>query len=252
MDCHAMITKIDNNCSIFFGNASMFPIGYKAPEFKNFCEDLRKKLGLDHLVIQNQLHGIDGWYINNRTLLPNRISFQERDGDFLITNQPMVGIGVLTADCLPIIFYAPSIPVIAIAHAGWRGSVANICKTVIEQIKQHHPLLNLNDIQIYFGPSAGACCYEVKDDFLHNPLILNFAKSTFKHNNIIHSRDGKKFFDNTLLNKIYLIECGIKPEHIHTEYNLCTICNRQFHSYRRSCDKPQAMRQSSIVWLHEL
>src|SRR5690242_19709971 len=116
-----MIINIDNQCSIFFGDTTTCPVGYKQEEqFRNFCTTtLRKNLNISNLILPYQVHGAYGWNITDVNQLSSPVMIREREGDFLITNQPDVGIGVLTADCLPIIFYAPKKNIIAVAHGGW-------------------------------------------------------------------------------------------------------------------------------------
>ena len=53
--------------------------------------------------------------------------------DALITNEPNVCIGVSTADCVPVIMYDAEHKAIAVAHAGWRGTVENIMRKTVER-----------------------------------------------------------------------------------------------------------------------
>ncbi|MBS0656020.1 MAG: peptidoglycan editing factor PgeF [Verrucomicrobia bacterium] len=235
-----MIVTLDERCSIFFGDKSTSPISHKSAQHKNFCEDLRQQLGLSHLVRQYQVHKADGWNIESMSQLTSPVMLEEREGDFLITNQPGVGIAVLTADCLPIIFYAPQHHLVAAAHAGWRGSIAGIAVKVLASFTEQYGL-DLSQVQVHFGPAARACCYEVQQDFL-DALPLDAEP-------FIVSRGGKYFFDNSLFNKQQLISFGILPENINDHYNLCTMCNHQFCSYRRSTEKQEFKAQTTVVWL---
>lgn len=237
-----MFINIDAHCFIFFGDASSCPVSFKDPHFKSFCDHLRQNLHLEKLALLHQVHGIDGWYIKDKNELKEPVVCNERDGDFLITNQQEIGIGVSTADCLPIIFYEPHNKLIAVAHAGWRGSVANICSTVLDNMDRGN-MINRSGIHVYFGPAARSCCYEVKQDFIEQNKHLNLKDP------IISKQNTRHFFDNTLLNKRFLIECGIKPENINTEYNLCTICNHKYHSYRRQQSKGNYQSQTTVAWL---
>jgi polyphenol oxidase len=238
-----MIVTIDSMYSIFFGDKYTCPVGHKTPAFKNFCDILRQQLELNHIVFQHQVHGVDGWIITQPEQLTQPVILYERDGDFLITNQPNVGIGVLTADCLPIVFYVPGKNIIAVAHAGWRSSVARIASIVIETLQQKYNIAPA-DVHVLFGPSAKSCCYEVSADFVKNLSPFAFADQ------VITKHDGKLFFDNPLFNKLLLIQAGVPVANINENNNLCTICNRQFHSYRRTVDKENYYEaQATIIWL---
>jgi polyphenol oxidase len=236
-----MIIHLDSRCSIFFGDASTCPIGHKEAQHKIFCDELRQQLGLSYLVRQYQVHGIDGWSIYDMSKLSCPLVLEEQAGDFLITNQPGVGIAVKTADCLPIIFYLPEQKIVAIAHAGWKGSVAGIATKVLEEIARHHDF-ELSQVQAYFGPAARSCCYEVQPDFLAN----------ISSKDVIDDRNGKYYFDNSLFNKKQLIKHGLLPQNINDTYNLCTICNHQFHSFRRSTDKEDSSDRSLAACLNSL
>lgn len=239
-----MLVQINDRCTIFFGDASNCLVSHMEQEvFKKFYQQFRQQYGLGHLVFQHQVHGADGQYIHDANTLSDVVMTREHEGDFLITNQNNVGIGVITADCLPIVFYAPDAHVIAVAHAGWRGTVAGITGKVLQEFVKHHDL-DLAKVQVYFGPSAGSCCYEVQSDFLKN---LESHKA--EHGSVIIQRQGKYFFNNVLMNKQLLIAHGIKPENINDQYNLCTLCNHQFHSFRRSVDKITFKVEATIVWL---
>src|SRR5438477_544569 len=82
----------------------------------------------------------------------------------IIINVKNLGIGILTADCLPIIFYDPYNNIISIAHAGWRGTMQNIAIKVIETMRNSFKSKPEN-IEVFFGPSAKDCCYEVGENF---------------------------------------------------------------------------------------
>src|SRR5437868_13900756 len=98
-----MIINPTSQCSIFFGDASTSPVSHKhEDQFRIFCDELRQQLDLKNLVVQHQVHGVDGWEIDDMSKLTTPAMFKEREGDFLITNQRGVGIGVITADCLSI------------------------------------------------------------------------------------------------------------------------------------------------------
>ncbi len=235
-----MIIMIDEKCSLFFGNASNCSISPQSPIFSNFCDDLRKKNKLTHLVIQRQVHGVDGIFINDTgTMTP--VMCQQDEGDFVITNQANIGVGVLTADCLPIVFYAPKHNIIAVAHAGWRGSIAQIAEKTIEKILKQ-TTMSPQDLYVYFGPAAKTCCYEVQPDFLPNLERFSYRDK------LITMRNKKLFFDVALLNRLQLIDLGINPCQINEEYQVCTICNPQYHSYRRCKDD---LRQVTMGWIKD-
>jgi YfiH family protein len=235
-----MIIHKEATFSIYFGDAKSCKAHHRSPEFTVFCSSLCDKFKLDSIVFQHQVHGTDGLYLDQTTSPTDRIVIYKNEGDLLITNLDAVGIGVLTADCLPIVVYDTANRVAAVAHAGWRGSVAGIAVKTIERMLARK-LSKPGDLRIFFGPSAKSCCYEVQPDFLPN-----IEKFIYK-NEVIIKRDNKLFCDVPLLNKRQLIDLGIAPDQINLDYNLCTLCNHNFHSSRRH--GPGYSAQSTVVWL---
>jgi YfiH family protein len=190
--------------------------------------------GLISLIILDQVHGNDGRVITQNNI---RLPFKSESGDYLITNQRNIGLGVLTADCLPIIFVDNATNAVGIAHAGWRGSVKNIALITLERMQQEYGT-QIADISIFFGPCAKVCCYEVQPDF----------RSNFADNNAFFiQRDGRLFFDLPLLNASLLRAIGLPKTAMNEQYNCCTICNDDYFSFRRQGQA--AGRNVSVVWI---
>lgn len=238
-----MITTVDAHCSIMWGNATDFPISHKSAEFESLCLTIGHNLGLKQLIFPNQIHGVSGFFWDKEINATNPISLREYEGDFIITNKSGVGIGVLTADCLPIIFYFPHEKIIAAVHAGWRGNTSNIYKAMLDEL-QKHAIVNVSHARIFFGPAAKQCCYEVGNDFLEHIKHLSCKDSSIKR------RDGKLFFDNTALAIEQLKAFGFDENNIDKSMHHCTICTPGFHSYRNTVDKEFYKTQGSIVWLN--
>ena len=73
---------------------------------------------LEALALINQVHGSTVVEANRE----NRSSLKTTDADAIITGRALVPIGILTADCLPVLLYDPVKRVIGAAHAGWKGT----------------------------------------------------------------------------------------------------------------------------------
>jgi hypothetical protein len=82
------------------------------------------------------------------------------EGDALISDRAGVRVGVKTADCVPILVADSSTHVVAVIHAGWRGTAANIAGGVVRQLTAGWKTRPGN-LRAAIGPSIGACCYEV-------------------------------------------------------------------------------------------
>lgn len=223
---------------IYFGNASSCPISSQDTQFRFFCESLRKSLSVSSFILQNQTHWVAGRFIRDSV---DGCELLEVEGDYLATNQKEVALGVLTADCLPIILYDSVNRAIAVLHAGWRGSVAGIVAQALKKLIDEVGAKPV-DLQVFFGPAARSCCYEVQQDFCDQLEVLGYGSSTA----LVH-RDGKTYFDKSLFNKQILTALGVKPENINEQYNVCTMCTSGFHSFR--LQGKEAGRQITCVWL---
>jgi YfiH family protein len=222
---------------IFFGDSNSCNVDYKTTEFDGFSRNFASKYSLHKILFNKQVHGASGFVIDSaRTVAQFRNINLE--GDFLITNQKNIGIGVLTGDCLPVLFYDRKNSVAAAIHAGWRSAVLGICKIAFEAMQNRFGT-RPQDLDVFLGPCAKACCYEVQPDFLSN--LKQFA---FKEQ-LIQEREARLFFDNVLLNRLLLEEIGVASQKINCNYNLCTICNCSFNSYRR--DAQTKLRQISFI-----
>ncbi|MCF6198200.1 MAG: peptidoglycan editing factor PgeF [Hyphomicrobiaceae bacterium] len=83
--------------------------------------------------------------------------------DALVTKTPGLAIGILTADCAPVLFCDPRAGVIGAAHAGWRGAVGGVLDDVVEKMCSIGA--RKEDIFATVGPAISPEIYEVGDEF---------------------------------------------------------------------------------------
>ena len=192
------------------------------------------QIAVKDLACLNQIHS------NCGIIVADQIPAFTYDGDFLITAQSNIGIGVLTADCLPVIMYDYKNHVAASVHAGWRGTVAGIAQEAVKMM-QSSCGSQVQDLKIFFGPSAKVCCYQVNEEFEKNLQDFSYADRVVKKvNNAI-------YFDVPLFNALQLQHIGVQESAISYDYNLCTMCDHRFFSYRRQGEA--AGRQMAIISL---
>ena len=231
--------------SIYFGDASdelcpkeylqvtdQTPLALREP-YAHVC----KQLAAPALTFCHQTHSIEG-YVATLTPTVSPAPFL-RKGDFLITNQS-IAIGVMTADCLPVVIYDHKTHSAAVVHAGWRGLVAGVIEQAIMQMEQAFGSAH-GDMQVWFGPAAGACCYEVTAEFKEHCAQYAWRDELFS------VRDGTLFFDLTQCAQHLLHEYGLAEQAINRTHNRCTVCDVRYCSYRR--DKERAGRQMTVVAL---
>jgi YfiH family protein len=145
--------------------------------------------------------------------------------DAIVCPVPEVCVFIFTADCLPIFLCDIRRRVVALAHAGWRGTLTRIAQRTVEVMLSAG--CQPRDIIVWIGPCIGRSSYEVSEELIGR-FRAEFADA---------ERRGVSFFDGrlldlTALNVHQLSICGIPAEHIGVS-GLCTFRNRDlFHSYR--------------------
>lgn len=142
--------------------------------------------------------------------------------DALITNDKEVTLVTYYADCTPVFFVDPNKSAIGLAHAGWRGTVGEMSKKVVESMTEEFRT-NPSDLICAIGPVISKCCYEVSFDCAEEFTKLFGAQSPV----IIKTDKADKFMiDLQLANKLILISSGVKEENIVLS-DLCTRCNSE-------------------------
>jgi len=124
----------------------------------NNLKIVSKKINLkkNKLVLLKQIHSNKIYYLN-------KIPKKKLVGDGLITSSKNIAVGILTADCAPILFYDPKKNIIGAAHAGWKGAYKNIATKMINYFKKKGS--KLNDLYAIIGPCISQNNYEIKEDF---------------------------------------------------------------------------------------
>jgi YfiH family protein len=201
----------------------------------NFC-DMKKAVGVHNLkiVTMKQVHGDRIVDVHDDRLK------EAGEADAMATEGKGIFLGVLTADCVPILFSARGRKLAAVAHAGWRGTLAGIAGKMVRELKDRYKV-DPASVEAALGPAIGACCYEIGTD-VSEPLIEKWGRRAQKS---LQSRDGKQFLDLRELNRLLLQDAGVPPEQIF-EIGPCTRCAAEdFFSFRR--DKKETGRQISFV-----
>jgi purine-nucleoside/S-methyl-5'-thioadenosine phosphorylase / adenosine deaminase len=83
--------------------------------------------------------------------------------DAMATNRPGVVLGVLAADCAPLVLCDPVTRVIGAAHAGWRGAFAGVAEAAVEAMERLGAARRR--IRVGIGPCIGPASYEVGPEF---------------------------------------------------------------------------------------
>jgi YfiH family protein len=150
-------------------------------------------------------------------------------GDALAAGARGIPLAIFTADCLAVILADPGRSALAVAHAGWRGTVAGLAGRLVDVLVtrlQARPA----ELEAAIGPSIGPCCYEV-DEPVVGPLGQAFPADWTRWAR--PAGPGKWRLDLWQANADQLVAAGLRPDAIRNA-RLCTSCRRDlFFSYRR-------------------
>jgi YfiH family protein len=185
-------------------------------------------------------------------------------GDGLITNTPGILLGVLTADCVPVILVDVKTRAVGVFHAGWRGTVKRIVEKGVGEMHRWFGT-RPRDLKAAIGPGIRSCCYQVgpevreafESQFDYAEDLLRETKET----NEIHEKypllfltarapghselPKKIFLDVAEANRRQLLASGVPAKSI-SDLGLCTSCHPElFFSHRR--EKAVTGRMMAVV-----
>ena len=146
---------------------------------------------------------------------------QEAPGtDGLVTDEPGVVLVTHYADCVPLYFADPEHRCIGLAHAGWRGTVAEMGRKMVEKMQAEFGT-RPEALYAAIGPSIGSCCYEVD-----TPVAEQFsALPDVPEAAILNPQGAGKYRLNLWeCNRRILENAGIPANQI-TVGGVCTMCH---------------------------
>ncbi len=135
-----------------FTLASAGNMSYKFGD-KDQVDKTRQVIG-STIVTMDQVHG-------DKIQVVESVDHNFLETDGMMTAKNDIVLAVLVADCVPLLFMDPVRRVVAVAHAGRRGTFAGIAKKMFCKISEHGS--KVSDIQVVIGPSIGPCCYVFDD-----------------------------------------------------------------------------------------
>jgi polyphenol oxidase len=158
-------------------------------------------LNPDGLVLGHQVHGTNVVQVD-----PSDVSTGACDA--LITRSPAVAVGVLTADCVPILILGSG--AVAAVHAGWRGLSSGVIESALEVLG--------DAAAAWIGPAIRSECYEVGDDVVKAFRAAGLPVTDDSH------------VDPPMAAAAALRRAGVSKI---VDSGLCTACDDRYYSYRR-------------------
>lgn len=200
---------------------------------------------LDDWTCAEQVHGCEVQSVSRIDAGRGSVSRDTAipDKDAIITQDSGVMLTAFFADCVPLYFIDPDRHVIALAHAGWRGTVGEIARFTIEAFHDQYGS-RPEQLIAAIGPSIGGCCYEVDQRVIDRvtPLVNHPDEAAAI---VVPMSDGKYKLNLKELNRQIMIKAGILPTRIECS-NWCTSCHTEiFYSHRREHGRTGRM----IAWI---
>jgi YfiH family protein len=196
-------------------------------------------VGEGRLVSAYQVHGTDVAVVTR--------PFEERPKvDAMVTNVPGLALGVLTADCGPILFADPKARVIGAAHAGWKGALLGVHRTTVEAMEKLGAA-RANVIAV-LGPTISQENYEVGPDFPAAFVAGDPANAAFFRPS---PKPGHHLFDLPAFLAASMHKLGLGKV---VNLGLCTYADEDwFFSFRRTTHRaePDYGRQISAIALRD-
>ena len=193
------------------------------------------------LVTLYQIHSAEAVSVSEAWDIP-----QNPKADAMVTNRPGIALGILTADCAPILLADPEARIIGAAHAGWNGAISGVTDTVVAA------MLGLGAqrerIRAAIGPCIRQPAYEVGPEF---EARFHSADPQNRRFFTASERAGHWQFDLPAYVAHRLRRAGVEQVE---DLGVCTYSRpEEFFSYRRTTHlkEPDYGRELSAIVLEQ-
>ncbi len=190
--------------TVSLGNTA-FQIGNDSIDVKNNRKKILKELNIDskHLIYVHQSHSDVIKKVTLDDLGRGEVCFETGvEADALYTNLSNIALGIFHADCVPIFFYDTINGIIGIIHAGYIGTLKEICKKSINYVLAKESL-DIKNFKFVIGPSLGKEFYNIDEDDVITIKKLGYEKAL----------ENKKV-DVKLINIMQILSLGAKMDQI--------------------------------------
>ncbi len=195
------------------------------PELVKMNRDLvarALRVGDGHVVTAHQVHSADVVEVSSVWPLEGRPKV-----DGLVSNTKGIALGILTADCGPVLFADETAQVIGCCHAGWKGALTGVTDTTIKAMEKLGA--RRDNIIAVLGPTISQVAYEVGPEFPKPFLDQSQAHAGFFKPS---TKEGHYMFDLPAYLRQRMKGLGLKEVH---DLALCTYSDEaRFYSYRRA------------------
>lgn len=159
--------------------------------------------------------------------------------DALVTAAAGPVLAVLAADCVPIYIVSRRPPAVALAHAGWRGTLAGVGPAAAAALAEAAGV-SPRELAAVIGPSIGPCCYPVGEE-VAAAFVRAFGPEAVRPGEVAPR------VDLWAANRAALLAAGLPAGQVHVA-GLCTSCRRDvFFSHR--AEGGRTGRMAAVAWI---
>lgn len=170
-------------------------------------------LALEDVVLCRQVHGREVVVVGDADRGRGTLAADDAPAaDAVVTATAGLGIGIMVADCVPLVLYDPAAQVLAAVHAGWRGTVARVTDAALDAMAGlgAHPA----DVLVGIGPAITADRYQVGEEVVDAARAC-FGADVDGPDGIIRPDGAARWtFDLWAANRRLLVEAGVRPANI--------------------------------------
>ncbi len=177
----------------------------------------------DRLTVPGQKHTSNIYVVE-----PEKASAAQRldDIDGAVCDQAGLPILLHFADCVPIMIFDPRRKLLAVLHAGWRGTASGITTKGVKMLMDRFRCQK-QDLVAAIGPAIGSCCYPTGKD-----VAAKLSQTVSEAAALVLIREGNPHPDLQAFNAMQLLDLGIENIDV---CSFCTCCNPEiFYSHRQS------------------
>jgi YfiH family protein len=215
--------------------ASLNCSGYVGDNPANVAKNLdlvKNALKVDKVVTLNQKK-------SNKCAIIDRSSISGLEADAMATKIPGIAIGILSADCVPLLFLDDNNMIVGAAHAGWHGALSGVLESTLETLLKLGA--KLSSLKVALGPGIWRQNYAVSDDFEEK---FQAAADCFCCVN------SKKHFDLLKYCQKRLIKIGLEESQMEIVPVDTFANNESYFSYRAARNGVCGRNISAIGLIH--
>lgn len=224
---HAFFTR---NGGVSEGLYATLNVGIGSDDNLTHVQENRRRVAATMGVAPEQLMTL--YQVHSARVLTVDAPFAEGErpeADGMVTNVPNLALGILTADCAPVLFADAEARVIGACHAGWKGAFKNIMEATVEAMCELGA--TRGNITATVGPCIGQDSYEVDQDFFNLFMSEEAANAMFFRKSEVKA--GHHHFDLGGYVRHMLERCGIAASNLLAK-DTCFAENAFFSNRRRN------------------